>query len=159
MTQPTDSMFDPQAMLDATIEESMSTSVIPCPVGEYPATIKEVKLRRWTSTKDPSLAGIAADIFWSIDDQNVLQLLDRKELVVKQGLMLDTTDTGGLDCGKGKNVSLGKLREAVNLNSPGRPFSLNQLPGRAAKVKVGHRPDNKDNSIIYAEVNAVTALV
>lgn len=153
------SIFDPQALLDATTDEAMSTVNQPCPAGEYPATIKEVKIRQWQSAKDPSLAGIAADIFWAIDDQALLQSLERKEIIVKQGLMLDMTDNGALDCGKGKNVALGRLREAVNLNQAGRPFSLNQLAGRPAKVCVVHRPDPKDPQVIYAEVKSVTALV
>ena len=153
------SIFDPQTLLDATTDEAMSTTSQPCPVGEYPATIKELKLRQWQSPKDPSVAGIAVDIFWSVDDQQLLQALERKEIIVKQGLMLDTTANGTLDCGKGKNVGLGRLREAVNLNQPGRPFSLNQLAGRPAKISVAHRPDKQDPQIIYAEVKAVTALV
>ena len=136
------SIFDPQALLDSTTEESMSTTVVPCPEGEYPATIKEVKLRQWQSAKDPSLAGLAADIFWTVDDQQVLQLLERKEVIVKQGIMLDMTEQGGLDCSKGKNVGLGKLREAVNLNVPGRPFSLKirRFPPRKAPVPRVIRP-------------------
>ena len=118
--------------------------------------LKEIKARPWQSKKDPSLAGLALDVLWSIDDQNVLTALDRKEVIVKQGIMLDTLANGALDCGKGKNVGLGKLREAVNLNAPGRPFSLNQLPGRAAKISVKHRVDG---DAVYADVNGVAALV
>lgn len=158
MSEPT-SGFDPIGFLDSSTESSMSTSALPCPEGEYPATIKELKPRTWQSKKDPSLAGVALDVLWTIDDPNILQLMERKEVTVKQGIMLDLTEQGGLDCGKGKNVALGRLREAVNLNQPGKPFSLNQLPGRAAKVLVKHRPDDRDSSIIYAEVKGVTALI
>lgn len=150
------STFDPTLFMDSTTEDSMSTSSQPCPEGEFPATVKEVKVSSWQSKKDPTLAGIKADVFWSIDDQNVLAALERKEVIVKQGIMLDTTEQGGLDTGKGKNVTLGRLREALNLNQPGRPFSLNQLAGRAAKVAVKHRVDGDQ---IYADVKAVTALV
>lgn len=158
MSDP-NSVFNPEAFLDATTEESMSTSTLPCPEGEYPATIKELKIRPWQSKKDPTQAGYAADILWSIDDQAVLQHLERKEVLVKQGIMLDLTEQGGLDCSKGKNVGLGRLREAVNLNQPGKPFAMNQLPGRSAKVLVKHRPDDRDPSVIYAEVKGVTALI
>lgn len=152
------STFDPTAFLDATTEESMSTSSLPCPVGEYPATIKEVKVRQASSSKDPSQVFFTADIFWTIDDPALCAELERQEIVVKQGIFLDITDQGALDCGKGKNAPLGRLREATNTNKPGMPFSLNQLPGRAAKVTVTHRPDKNDPQTVYAEVKAVTML-
>jgi hypothetical protein len=70
---------------------------------------------------------------------------------VPQDVMLDLTDSGQLDMAKGRNVRLGRLREALDLNAPGRPFSFAMIQGRMAKVKVGHRVDGED---IYAEVRA-----
>jgi hypothetical protein len=58
--------------------------------------------------------------------------------------------------GKGKNVSLGRLREATGLNEKGRPFGFRMLVGQMARVRVKHRPDNKNPEIVYAEVDAVT---
>ena len=62
------------------------------------------------------------------------------------------SDSGGLDMGKGRNVGLGRLREALNLNQPGQSFSFSMIPGRLAKVSVSHRIDGEN---IYAEVKAV----
>jgi hypothetical protein len=117
--------------------------------------VKEIKARPWTSRQDPSKSGMALDVTWSIDDAAVKEQLGRQEVTVKQGIMLDVTETGGLDMGKGKNVSLGRLREATNLNQPGQPFGFRMLEGRPAKVKVEHRIDG-DN--IYAEVKQVAKL-
>jgi hypothetical protein len=149
------STFDPNTFLDMTTTDANSTQALPVPAGEYIAMVKEIKARPWTSRQDPSKSGMALDVTWSIDDAAVKEQLGRQEVTVKQGIMLDVTETGGLDMGKGKNVSLGRLREATNLNQPGQPFGFRMLEGRPAKVKVEHRIDG-DN--IYAEVKQVAKL-
>ena len=146
------SMFSPEQFLDMQTTDSNDTKVIPVPAGEFIAVVEEVKARAWTSKQDPSKAGIALDIQLSIDDSNVKQLLGRDKVTVKQGIMLDMTESGGLDMGKGKNTGLGSVREALGLNTPGQPFSPTMLTGRVAKVKVEHRVDGEN---IYAEVKAV----
>lgn len=149
-------MFDPQSFLDTSIEGANSTQSIPVPAGDYTAVIDKVTSRQWTKKDDPTVSGVALDIIWSIDDQSVKELLDRDKVVVKQGVMLDMNDTGtGLDMGKGKNVGLGRLREALGKNNPGERFSFSQLPGCVAKIRVKHRAD-KDQ--IFAEVEAVSRL-
>ena len=149
------SMFSPEQFLDMQINESNDTKIVPVPVGEYFAVVKEVKARPWQSKADLSKAGIALDIQWSLDDASVRSLLGRDEVSVKQGVMLDMSEAGGLDMGKGKNIGLGRLREATGLNTPGQPFSFTMLTGRMAKVKVEHRVDGEN---IYAEVKQVAKL-
>lgn len=146
------SMFSPEQFLDMQVTESNDTQVIPVPTGEYIAVVKEVKIRPWQSKADPSKAGIALDLQWTLDDAGVKTLLGRDEVSVKQGVMLDLSEAGGLDMGKGRNVPLGRLREACGLNSPGQPFSVTMLTGRMARVKVEHRVDGEN---IYAEVKQV----
>lgn len=148
------STFDPSILESQTFTESNSTFTIPVPIGEYQMIIDSYKLRTWSS-KDGSKSGVALDIQWSVEDPNVKALLERDKVTVKQGIMLDMTDAGGLDFGKGKNVSLGRLREALNINSPGQPFSFTMLPGRMAKGKVSHRPDDRNPGQVFAEVEAV----
>ena len=146
------SMFSPEQFLDMQVTESNDTKVIPVPPGEYIAVVEEVKIRPWQSKADPSKAGIALDLQWTLDDAGVKTLLGRDEVSVKQGVMLDLSEAGGLDMGKGRNISLGRLREACGLNSPGQPFSVTMLTGRMARVKVEHRVDGEN---IYAEVKQV----
>jgi hypothetical protein len=149
-------MFDPKAFLETSTTEANDTKIVPVPVGEYMAIISKVEARPWQSRTDSSKAGLALDITWDIDDQGVRQLLGRDTVTCKQGIMLDLTESGGLDMGKGRNVSLGRVREAVGLNIPGVPFSPMQLAGRGpAKVKVEHRVDGEN---IYAEVKQVAKL-
>lgn len=148
-------MFDAQSFLDAAVTQSNDTRIIPCPIGEYHGIINDVKPRQWQS-KDGTQTGIALDVLWSIEDSGVQEFLGRKEVIVKQGIMLDINpNTGGLDMSSGKNVGLGRLREAVGLNEAGSPFAFNMLPGQSAKVSVNHRIAGDDT---FAEVKATTRL-
>ncbi len=147
-------MFDPNQFLEMSFEGSNDTKAIPIPVGDYQAIITEVKTRQWQS-KDGEKSGIALDLVWSIEDEALKTLLGRDTITCKQGIMLDLTDTGGIDMGKGKNIGLGRLREAVDLNDSGRAITFSMLPGRMALIKVSHRVSGED---IFAEVKHVTRL-
>jgi len=148
-------MFSPEQFLDMQVTESNDTKTIPVPVGEYTAVAEEVKCRQWQSKKDPSMSGLTLDIKWSIDDPAVKELLGRDKVTVNQGIMLDLTDSGGLDMGKGRNIGLGRLREAIGCNTPGQPFSFMMVSGRVAKISVSHRIDGEN---IYAEVKGVAKM-
>lgn len=149
-------IFDPTSFLDASINEANSTVSTPVPEGEYTAVVAgDPEVRQWTSKKDPSKSGLALDITWDIDDPGVKAALGRDKVTVRQGIMLDLNDSGGLDTGKGRNVSLGRLREAVGLNEAGKPFNFRMLAGRVAKVKVSHRVEG---DAVYAEVKGVARL-
>lgn len=145
-------MFDPNAFLDMQVTENNDTKTIPVPVGEFTAVASKVDCRQWQSKNDPSMSGLTLDITWDIDDAGVKEALGRDKVIVRQGIMLDLTESGGLDMGKGRNIDLGKLREGLNLNQPGQPFSFSMIPGRVAKVVVSHRIDGEN---IYAKVKGV----
>ena len=148
-------MFNPEQFLDMQVTESNDTKTIPVPVGEYTAVAEEVKCRQWQSKQDPSKSGLTLDITWSVDDAAVKELLGRDKVTVRQGIMLDITDSGGLDMGKGRNVGLGRLREATGLNVPGQPFAFPMLEGQVAKIKVTHRLHEGNT---YDEVKQVARL-
>lgn len=144
-------MFDPNTFLNTEVTEALDTKVVPCPAGEYLAIADKVDIKPWQS-KDGSSSGLKADILWDIQDENVKALIGRDTVKVSQQQMLDLTETGMLDTSKGKNVGLGRLREALDLNVPGEPFSFGMIQGRMAKVVVSHRPYNDD---IFAEIKRV----
>ena len=146
--------FDAQAFLEASVNESNDTKIIPVPQGEYQAFIETVEANTWQS-KDGTKSGLKLDLQWVIEDQDVKTFLGRDVVKVKQSIMLDT-DGQRLDMSKGKNVGLGRLREAVGLNIPGEPFSFNMLPGRFAKAAVSHRIGNDGEA--YAEIKSVAKL-
>jgi hypothetical protein len=146
--------FDPSTFLDVTINEANSTSSTPVPEGEYTAVAGEPAIREWRS-QAKGTSGLALDIPWTIDDSRVKEITGRDTNVVKQGLMLDTTESGALATGKGQNVGLGRLREALDLNSPGKPFSFRMIQGQVARVSVKHRVDGDQ---IFADVKGVARL-
>lgn len=149
-------MFDPNSFLMQETEGANSTESVPVPVGEWLMTAVECKPREWVAKNDPSKSGIAVDILFEVNDQTVLDLLERDVVKIKLGIMLDTTETGGLDMGKGKNVQLGRLRQALGLNDPSAKFSFGMIPGRQVKGLVKHRAG--DNGQIFAEVDSVIAV-
>lgn len=150
--------FDPNQFLDMQITESNDTVLRPVPVGEYTAVCTSCEVRPWQGKADPTQSGLALDMKWEIDDAGLKEELGRQP-TVKQGIMLDMTADGtGLDMGKGRNVGLGRLREALGLNVSGQPFSFSMIAGRAAKVKITHRPDKTNPEVVYAEVREVAAL-
>lgn len=146
--------FDPQAFLSASISSSNDTKVTPVPVGDYHGVIEKIAPRQWQS-KDGSQTGIALDVFWLVEDADVKSFLGRDTVTVKQGIMLDTTPNGGLDTSKGKNIGLGRLREAIGKNREGETFSFEMLPGLSARISVSHRISGEDT---YAEVKSVSRL-
>ena len=147
-------MFDANAFLESSVSTSNDTKIVPVPVGEYQGIIEKVLPRQWQS-KDGSQTGIALDVFWLVEDANVKQYLGRDVVTVKQGIMLDTTPAGALDTSKGKNIGLGRLREAVGKNQDGQAFSFAMLPGLAARISVTHRVTDTD---VYAEIMGVAKL-
>lgn len=150
--------FDPTQFLDMQITEANDTVARPVPVGEYTAIITAYELRSWAAKDDPSKTGLALDLKWEIDSPELVAELGRKP-TVKQGIMLDMSpDQTGLDMGKGRNVGLGRLREAVGKNRPGQPFSFSMLPGNAARIVVSHRVDKNNSENVYSEVKSVAAI-
>lgn len=146
-------MFSPEQFLDTQITESNATEFVPIPVGEYLGVADKVDVKQWAKKDDPSVCGLKLVITWGLDDAGLKELLNREKISVRQDIMLELTESGGLDMGKGRNVGLGRLREAVGLNTPGQAFSFSMLPGRMAKVLVKQRVDGQT---IYNEVGGVT---
>lgn len=149
------STFDPSSLLETTFVEANDTKLIPIPEAEYLAVIEDSKINTWQS-KDGANSGLRLDVNYMIDDQAAKDATGREKLSVRQGIMLDLTEDGkSLDMGKGKNVALGRLREAAGLNVPGQPFAIQMLPGRLVKIRVTQRPSDKDPEVVYNDVKGV----
>mgnify|MGYP001618535890 FL=1 len=139
------SKFDAQTFLSTTFNESNSTKRAPVPAGEWTSLIEKVNVRSWQS-KDGTKSGLALDVTHNLDDAAVKQAMERDKVTITQGIMLDLTANGTLDMGKGKNVQLGRLREATGLNVAGQPFSFPMFEGKVVKVKVSHKPDPREGA-------------
>lgn len=147
-------MFDAQAFMQATFEGANDTISIPVPAGEHPAVAEKVDLVAWQGKADPTKGGLKLNILWEIASDDVREITGRSKNVVRQDIMLDLTPDGRLDMGKGMNVRLGRLREAVGLNRPGEPFSFAMIQGQFATVSVKHE---LYEGAIQAKVDGVLA--
>jgi hypothetical protein len=74
-----------------------------------------------------------------------------EEQVANGTMGLNLTDSGGLDFGINKNVTLGQLRSACGCNQPGKAFQWSDLLGNSVRFLVKHRPDKNDAEKVYEE--------
>jgi hypothetical protein len=128
-------MFDPVSFLDAEVKGANSTEIVPIPIDEYPGTVKKVDVKTGTSDKTGE-PWARLELMWTVDDPDLAAKLNRKEVTVRQQIMLDLTDSGTMDMAEGRNVRLGRLRDALSLNDKSKPFSLRMFEGRSAKISV-----------------------
>jgi hypothetical protein len=146
------SSFNPDTFLNTETKDANATAYTPVAEGEYNASIKAIKPRVLTDGR------AVLDVTWTVDDESARQETGMAEPSVRQTLWLDTTESGGLDFGKGKNVGLGRLRAALGQNAPGKPWAPGMLVGGVAKIKVGHSIDKRDGETVNADVKAVAPL-
>lgn len=146
------SSFDPVNFLNTETNEATSTELIPVPVGEFPAVIKSLKPRVLSDGR------AVVDVWYAINDSDVSEETGQAEPLVRQSLWLDLLDNGAMDFSRGKNVQLGRIREALGQNSPGKPWNPGMLIGGVVRVKIAHSIDRRDGTTIQADVKAVSAL-
>lgn len=155
--------FNPELFLNATVDESNSTELLAVPEGEYTAVTDPItadSIRSYDIRKGDRAGqkGYALDLNWSInDDTGALKEYLGRAPKARQSVMLDLTQDGGLEFGKGRNVGLGRLREALNQNLTGRPWSFAMIGGQVAKIKVKHRLDTATGKT-YVEVADVSKI-
>lgn len=146
------SAFDPNAFLTQEVEGSNSTKLIPIDDGEYNAQVKKLTSRLLEIDGEPR---IVVDVTWEILDEEVKSKTKMDHPQCRQGIFLDMLPGGSIDMGEGKNVTLGKLRDAVGMNKKGR-FSFAQLTGAMAKIRTKQSVDKKDPDLINVNVIKVT---
>lgn len=133
--------FDPKLLLDATTTSANSTERVPVPAGEHLAVIEAVDIR--SGNKDGKNWAFL-DVTYNIDSPELKEKLGRQKIALTQGIGLDFTPDGrSLDNSKGRNVTLGRLRESTGLNVDGQPYAHRMLVGKPVKILVGHRPDSR----------------
>jgi hypothetical protein len=153
--------FDPDTFMQQNVDAQLDTIIQQCPEGEYKAMIDDFTndaFRTFQSKNDGRDFTVFAPPF-VIQDPNVGAQLGRDKVTVfHKGMFLDLDAAGGLDTGKGKNVDLGRLREAVGQNKAG-PWNFNMLKGAGPViVKVVHEADQRDKEKKYARVTKVVKL-
>lgn len=147
----TSSAFDPDTFMSSSTTEQGSTSFTPIPNGDYTAVIEDVS--------KPRSAGdaVVMDVTFKIMNppQAVLDAVGRTTLTVKRGYFLDLTPDNRLDMGKGKNVGLNQLREALGQNKAGVVWSPLLLRGAGpVKIQVSQRAA-KGSDQVFNDVKSV----
>lgn len=153
------STFNAEMFLQTTTTAQLSTSLIPWPPGEYRAVISKIGARIVTQ-KDGQERPVL-DITWETDDPYVVKATGLDKPTARQTIWLDTTESGAIDFGKGKNIGLGRLREALGQNRDGRDWSFNHLKSGVALIKTDVREDENSTSVPkdkYTDVQKVAAL-
>jgi len=142
--------FDTSLFMNTETSDANATRMMPCPVGDYPATVQDVRPRALDDGR------VVMDVVWDIDDAGVKEVTKRQKVTVRQSVWLDMQN-GVILGGEGVNVQLGKLRAALGQNKAGEAWSPGKLIGGVARVRVTHRAD-KDTGDIYDQVSAVSPL-
>ena len=157
-------MLSVEQFLGTTTNDSNSTKVILIPENPegYTAQIAtdgiglaNFKFKKGERAGQP---GYRMTVKWEIDDPNreIEQKIGRRPIVT-QSIMLDITSEGALDMGEGKNVQLGRLREAVGQNASGKPWAPAMLIGQMARINVKHRINDETGDLVM-DVDKVVAL-
>ncbi len=143
-------MFDELTFLNTTTEGENSTEYTPVPEKEYQAVILKIGTRNGSGDKGD---WAVLDVTWQIDDAIAAEITGIDSPTVRQTIFLNLSESGGLDMGRGKNIQLGRLREAVGQNSGA--WTPTMLEGNVATIKVEHRIHDGRT---YADVRNVSAI-
>lgn len=154
------SEFNVESFLATDFTGSNATEYVPIPEGVFPAKITnfEGKMTRGKPEENKAPRPYVL-VEWEIDDEDVRKETGQDSPKTRQTLWLDLDSTGGLDMGKGKNVQLGRLRDAVGQNDPSRPWQFAMLLDQMAQVEIKHRMGEGDfEGQIFSEVKNVARL-
>ena len=133
--------FDPSTLLDQEMNEASATKYLNPDEGTYNAMIDNLEMVSGESDKGP---WYAADLTCKLTcSAGRLSKFPDETATVRTRLFLDVAD-GQIATGDGKNVQLGKIRTATDLNDPGQAFSLNMLIGRNVNVQIKNRINGDD---------------
>lgn len=153
--------FDAGTFMNQSVDAKLDTIVKQCPEGEFKAVIDdfgEDAFRSFTSKNNGKDYTVFSPPF-VIQDPNVAAELGRDKVTVfHKGMFIDIGADGGLDTSSGKNIDLGRLRDALGQNKPGG-WSFSNLKGAGpVMVKVVHESDKDDPEKKYARVTKVVKL-
>ena len=140
-------IFNPENFLDDEVGGPMSTERELIPADTYRnCYVKDVKVQEGIIGKGERAGKPWArlNLVWVIDDQALRDKLNRAEVTITQGLMLDLDDNDRLDTRKGRNVRLGRVRKALGLNEGSIKFK--EFIGKTATLQIAHGVNSQDGS-------------
>ena len=155
LTEDEMTVFNAEQFASATVEAANSTRQIPIQDGEWNAQVSKLTFRNQKMTDGTER--IICDVAWEIQDDQVKSHTKLEKPIARQSLFLDVTEQGALDMSEGKNVQLGRLREAVNQNKAGKRWAFNMLHGMSAVVRTKQATNKDDPDNPFVNVVAVTS--
>lgn len=150
------SAFDVNKFMELGTSEMGDTKPKTIPNGDYPGIVDKIDPRE-VQRKDGSGSFVSLDIYWKLNlDAAAQKVIGRDSAVVRQSIIPDIDQNGGLDMSAGKNIKLNQVREACGLV---KGFNFGKLQGAGpALVRVTSRPDKNDPEKIYNDVALVGKL-
>jgi hypothetical protein len=143
--------------MNETATNPLDTQVEGCREGEYQMVADSVDFEAIQGKKDPSKTYPRLTIQWNILDEAEKARLGRDKVTCRQQFLLDVNESGRLDWGKGRNVRLGQIFDAMGMNdgtgSIGRIMGGPMVRGR---VVVNSNPNDPERK--YSEVVRVAKL-
>jgi hypothetical protein len=149
--------FDPKSLLTTTVKAKLDTSIPPIPLDEtdeFMAMCSKVDTAVVTK-KETGEQWVKLETTWQIMDEHVKAVTKMDKPTARYAFLLDVDPVRGLELGEAKNVKLGRLLAACGIKQ--KEWSLSMIQGQTAFVKIRHRTDDDDDSIIYNEISNVSA--
>jgi len=144
------STFDPDTFMQTSTDQSMDTEYPVMPEDEYQAFINKVIARKFVDKETGEDRGIL-DVLFEVSSDKAKKATGQDTPIAKMGVFLELEENGALALGMGKNVKLGKLREAAKQNKPGKPWSPPMLEGAGPfiiKVVIDIREEGTYNKVV-----------
>lgn len=149
-------MLELDKLMTTATAEATSTEFLRLEPGEYEAQVADLKFDSFTYKMEERAGetGYKLVVNWVITNKPELAEAWGGQPRVKQDFIIDLNKSGALSHGKGKNVTLGYLREAAGQNKNGQEWAPSMLKGAFAVIDVDEEIV-KDR--VYNRVKAVRA--
>ncbi len=162
-------VFDVNKFVQQTSTAKGSTEYLIVPEGEYKMILPDEDPTKWLEQQVVKKEGprqgstfLSYEIPTIILDDAVRAAMGGRDEVRSRirGIIDINEQTGDIDWGKGKNVKLGQLREALGQNDASKPWNFLQLKGAGPfKGIISHRPGRGNSAEqMFAEVTRTTKL-
>lgn len=132
------STFDADSFLNQSVEGALDTKYPVVPADKYVAQVDKVSTSDGIISKGENAGKkwVSLNLHWNVMDEELKREMERDKVVVVQRIFLDLNDDDTIAVGKGKNVKLGQVRDAMGQNDPSQPWSPNFLIGQMAEIDV-----------------------
>jgi hypothetical protein len=153
------SVFDANTFMETTVRAELSTKFPVIPEGEYLLQCKDIKLRQ-VEFKKIDGSGVAIEVYWEVLDDGVKAATKMEHPQCRQSFLLDLmegSDPPQLDLSEGRNIRLGQILAACNLNSK-KGWNLASIKNQTVGGRVKHRENPDDAEAPFSEVVRVVSL-